>query len=190
MFGRGWEPGQAKIVALKEIESIGRSGDNLTRGDKYKSYEFVADVQSDSGAPVFRTTMHEPFDDRGMFRVGVGSVVRVKCDPARQKAKFDLSADNADAKAQKRARIEAITKAASDPTPDASSAGAGRFVAGPKRVLFDSSDPKSAFPGLPAADGPSADPLERLQKLADLHDRGVLTDEEFEAEKAKILGLS
>jgi hypothetical protein len=32
-----------------------------------------------------------------------------------------------------------------------------------------------------------ADPIDRLSKLADLHDRGVLTDEEFEAQKAKIL---
>jgi hypothetical protein len=35
---------------------------------------------------------------------------------------------------------------------------------------------------------PAPDPAERLGKLADLHDRGVLTDEEFAAQKAKILG--
>jgi len=34
------------------------------------------------------------------------------------------------------------------------------------------------------------DSLERLQKLADLHDRGALTDAEFAAEKAKILDQS
>jgi Short C-terminal domain len=43
-----------------------------------------------------------------------------------------------------------------------------------------------------AAEGRSSvvggeDPLERLQKLADLHDRGALTDAEFASEKAKIL---
>jgi hypothetical protein len=32
-----------------------------------------------------------------------------------------------------------------------------------------------------------ADPLDRLQKLADLRDRGVLSDAEFDAEKSKIL---
>ncbi len=36
----------------------------------------------------------------------------------------------------------------------------------------------------------AADPTEQLTKLADLHDRGVLTDEEFAAQKAKILGTS
>lgn len=38
--------------------------------------------------------------------------------------------------------------------------------------------------GEPAA---AADPLERLARLADLHERGALTDSEFAAEKAKIL---
>jgi hypothetical protein len=34
----------------------------------------------------------------------------------------------------------------------------------------------------------ASDSRERLQRLAALHDRGVLTDAEFAAEKAKILG--
>jgi hypothetical protein len=38
-----------------------------------------------------------------------------------------------------------------------------------------------------APQGEPSDPLDRLQKLADLHDRGVLTDAEFAAEKAKLL---
>jgi hypothetical protein len=33
----------------------------------------------------------------------------------------------------------------------------------------------------------AADPLDRLTKLADLHDRGVLSDTEFETEKKKLL---
>src|SRR5437764_5668013 len=35
---------------------------------------------------------------------------------------------------------------------------------------------------------PASDPTEQLSKLADLHDRGVLSDDEFAAQKAKILG--
>jgi hypothetical protein len=45
----------------------------------------------------------------------------------------------------------------------------------------------------PAAGGsavPTPDPLDRLQKLADLHASGVLNDAEFAAQKAKILGES
>ena len=37
----------------------------------------------------------------------------------------------------------------------------------------------------PAA--PAEDPIEQLQKLGKLHEQGILTDEEFAAEKAKIL---
>jgi hypothetical protein len=42
--------------------------------------------------------------------------------------------------------------------------------------------------GSSAGSQSDADPVERLTKLADLKDRGMLTDAEFEAEKAKILG--
>lgn len=40
----------------------------------------------------------------------------------------------------------------------------------------------------PAAPAPAVDPVEQLSRLADLHDRGVLTDEEFAAQKARLLG--
>jgi DNA-binding protein YbaB len=44
------------------------------------------------------------------------------------------------------------------------------------------------MPGAPAPSQPQADPVEQLEKLAALKDKGVLTDAEFEAEKQKILG--
>jgi hypothetical protein len=40
----------------------------------------------------------------------------------------------------------------------------------------------------PEAEAPAEDPYEALTKLGQLHDQGILTDEEFAAEKAKILG--
>jgi hypothetical protein len=40
-------------------------------------------------------------------------------------------------------------------------------------------------PAAPAA--AEEDPMEQLQKLGKLHEQGILTDEEFAAEKAKIL---
>ena len=39
----------------------------------------------------------------------------------------------------------------------------------------------------PAAAAPAVDPMERLRELGGLHEQGILTDEEFAAEKAKIL---
>jgi hypothetical protein len=40
----------------------------------------------------------------------------------------------------------------------------------------------------PQAPAPAADPIEQLTKLGQLRDSGVLTEEEFEAQKAKLLG--
>ena len=42
-------------------------------------------------------------------------------------------------------------------------------------------------PPAPAAE-PAADPIEQLKQLGTLHEQGILTDEEFAAQKAKILG--
>jgi hypothetical protein len=48
-------------------------------------------------------------------------------------------------------------------------------------------EPAYAAPA-PAAAAPAADPIQRLKDLADLKQQGILTDEEFAAQKAKILG--
>jgi hypothetical protein len=48
--------------------------------------------------------------------------------------------------------------------------------------------PGAAAPA--AAPAPADDPLARLRELAKLHDSGVLTDAEFSAAKAKLLGLA
>jgi Short C-terminal domain len=42
-------------------------------------------------------------------------------------------------------------------------------------------------PPAPAA-APEADPIAQLKQLAELKDQGILTEEEFAAQKAKILG--
>jgi hypothetical protein len=39
---------------------------------------------------------------------------------------------------------------------------------------------------MPAAAAP--DPIEQLKQLGQLHEQGILTDEEFAAQKAKLLG--
>jgi Short C-terminal domain len=48
--------------------------------------------------------------------------------------------------------------------------------------------PPEAVPAEPVAQGPTEDDIERLTKLAALKDQGVLSEQEFAAEKAKILG--
>ena len=43
-------------------------------------------------------------------------------------------------------------------------------------------------PPPPPAAAPQVDVVAELKQLAELHDQGILTDEEFAAQKAKILG--
>lgn len=43
-------------------------------------------------------------------------------------------------------------------------------------------------PPTPAPAAPEKDPIERLKELGQLHESGVLTDQEFADAKAKILG--
>lgn len=43
-------------------------------------------------------------------------------------------------------------------------------------------------PPPPPAPAAAPDPIEQLKQLAQLHDAGVLTDDEFVAQKARILG--
>jgi hypothetical protein len=45
-----------------------------------------------------------------------------------------------------------------------------------------------AAPAPTPASPPAEDPYERLKRLGELHAAGILTDEEFAAEKEKILG--
>ena len=47
---------------------------------------------------------------------------------------------------------------------------------------------QQAYAPPPAPAQPAADPIEQLKQLADLKAQGILTEEEFAAQKAKILG--
>jgi hypothetical protein len=52
----------------------------------------------------------------------------------------------------------------------------------------DAYDPyEQAAPAAPAAPAAAPDPIDQLKELAALHQQGVLTDDEFAAQKAKIL---
>jgi hypothetical protein len=57
---------------------------------------------------------------------------------------------------------------------------------------FAAQDAAAAQAAAPAAAAPAAadeDPMAQVQKLAELHKQGILTDEEFSAAKAKALGI-
>jgi hypothetical protein len=50
--------------------------------------------------------------------------------------------------------------------------------------------PPAAAPAAPATSGITSQDTERLAELGKLHEQGVLTDEEFAAQKARILGTA
>jgi hypothetical protein len=49
-------------------------------------------------------------------------------------------------------------------------------------------EPQPVYEAAPPPAAPAADPIQQLKDLAALRDQGVLTDEEFAAQKARILG--
>ena len=64
-------------------------------------------------------------------------------------------------------------------------------VARRQAARYDEQDAQQAAPAAAAAPPPPQedDATAQLQNLANLHAQGVLTDEEFAASKAKILGI-
>jgi hypothetical protein len=52
----------------------------------------------------------------------------------------------------------------------------------------DQQQAAAAAPPEAAPAAPAEDPIEKLKELAELKDQGILTEEEFAAQKAKILG--
>jgi Short C-terminal domain len=56
-----------------------------------------------------------------------------------------------------------------------------------RQGYYDEPEPAPA-PAPVAAAAPAPDPIEQLKELAQLKDQGILTEEEFAAQKAKILG--
>jgi Short C-terminal domain len=56
----------------------------------------------------------------------------------------------------------------------------------PGRVSYAEPPPEEQYAPAPAAP-PPPDPIEQLKQLGALHEQGILTDEEFAAQKAKLL---
>jgi hypothetical protein len=74
-------------------------------------------------------------------------------------------------------------------------AAAVAYHAGKRRGQADYEDqgtepepPQSYAPPPPAQSVPDRDPLDELRRLGELHTQGILTDDEFAAAKAKVIG--
>src|ERR1700733_12289354 len=82
----------------------------------------------------------------------------------------------------------------------AAAVGGGAYMYGKHRAGVEEEQQEEAYaagqqsamaaapPPAPAATGTSSDDIARLQDLGKLHEQGILTDEEFAQQKAKILG--
>jgi hypothetical protein len=57
----------------------------------------------------------------------------------------------------------------------------------PPEEQYDTAEPTQYAPAPPQNTGPDSSDLDQIQKLADLHGSGALTDEEFAVAKAKLL---
>jgi len=64
----------------------------------------------------------------------------------------------------------------------------GGHMANKQAAAAQAQAPAAEAPAPAAAPTPASPDLEQLKELAALHDQGVLTDEEFAAQKAKVLG--
>ena len=53
---------------------------------------------------------------------------------------------------------------------------------------YEQQPPPQQYAPPPPPPAAEVDPMERLKELGALHEQGILTDEEFAAEKAKVLG--
>jgi hypothetical protein len=120
-----------------------------------------------------------------------GDTIDVLYDPSdRSKVVVDVERAEQQVRAiQDRARAQRPTGPpdAADAMGKAPSAPPGNADRELEQLMeLDRAAPEEAPKSNTSSDG-SLDPVERPQQLADLHDRGALTDAEFAVEKAKIL---
>ena len=128
-------------------------------------------------------------------------MVPVRYDPSdHSKVALDLPAlkgRQAQSKAAEQGALDA--QFANLGTPGAPGAGGGQVIAGlgdlgalKAQALAAAAQSPGAVVDLRSSspDGSAPDPVERLAKLAALKEQGLLSDAEFEAAKAKVLGES
>ncbi|HEX4760656.1 MAG TPA: SHOCT domain-containing protein [Thermoleophilaceae bacterium] len=70
--------------------------------------------------------------------------------------------------------------------------GGGAYLAGKRHEQREAEQSapmpeEQAAPQAPPMAGPSSDAIDRLKELAQLHEQGVLTDQEFDQQKARLL---
>jgi hypothetical protein len=156
-----WESAQVKVIARERITGAGSNAD----GTIAARYKFIVEVDPPDGQP-FRAEVKESawIARPGYTEPSVGETILAKVDFKRQKVKLDVQDPShyQDTSAAKRSQKQAFDD-----------------------LLKGGGEPEGHEPG-PALD---VSPEEQLRKLTYIHEHGVISDEQFEEDKAKIVGL-
>jgi hypothetical protein len=198
MFGHDWDKAEASIVA--------RNAD-YTGDGTVATYTFVADVRMPSGES-FRATFEEPTIAIDFWPPSIGDVVSVLVRPKDHKVKFDKDDERISRKAFERNKNQAFAAAQQQPAgtpiaawtpnelPDGLKAKLAQMgIAGgaqPQVFGADSAQAQAILAALTHSGTPAAAPVEagpeaRLVQLKSLHDRGLLTAEEYAEQRQRIL---
>lgn len=198
-----WVKAKAKVIAVDRQSTTFSDG-----APAVVVNGFVLEVQPVEGDP-FRADVEPAGFNHALLHVESsnfrhpveGETVSVEYDPESRAVRFDMSDPALQAKASRHAR-EAAAHAAYEQALNAppgsqalqgALAGLGDLGDLKARLLQMAAQNPGAVIDLRSSQPPAgqaSDPVDRLAKLADLKEQGVLTDAEFAVAKAKILGES
>ena len=200
MFGRDKQPEENGVRATAEVVRAEQSGAGVTTGNP--AFAGATEVVWDLDVKV-KPDGAEPFDAHVEAKLPqytmlmVGSSIPVLFDPDdHSKVTLDMSPQGwADAALASTSQIGALTgnPALAAPIREMMEAALKDPVAFRQHAMeeaqkaFGSAGFTVVGAGAPQPTGEAA-MVDTLQKLADLHKQGVLTDEEFAQQKAKLLG--
>lgn len=173
-------PAQATVVSM-EMHSHVSSND-------YHRYDYVLDVRPPNEAP-FRVEMHESFPIIA-GKPQIYDVVNVKYDEKSHETIFDFTGDPRFDLDAMRARTAQMRKE----TAEMKAAMANGTATGIPGLPFDLPPGAMVISGASAAGvlsamgSASADPVAAIERLVALRDSGALSQAEFDALKAKLIG--
>jgi len=172
MFGEKWEPAEGRLV---DTRYGGKHGDRSGNASvTVNSVHYLMEVQPLSGGEPFRCECTPPSMMLSFKSPPLNVTVKMECIPSKKKARFDRDDPAISKKVsgeRDRANYEAeLHTRGSKPRQDAGSAKTDRSTS---TTAFE----RASTP----------DPVEQLSRLAELHASGVLSDDQFEAMRDKIV---
>lgn len=202
MFGSQWDKAEATIVA----RDAKFSGDGSVA-----TYTYIADVRLPSGE-VFRATIQEPTIATDFWSPNVRDVVSVLVKSKDRKVKFDKDDERLSVKAYEAAQKKAFEAklnqapgtsptattpmgAGTSQLPDSVAAQLAKLGIDPTAATqvytANAAQAQAAMAAFTqaaqAAPTPVASPEDRLAKLKDLNDRGLLSADEYAQQRQRIL---